>query len=306
MTEQPSFSVTVLEQLRAGSYRPGAWLGMLSASWMQARVTAGKHPDLVYDWWRLATTLGTATLGFVAYTAHRHGKSVVCKSAIPLMLATLLQSGDQYVHLGLHRQETGELYPRLGPAMTLTALRGWVGIGIGSRWLVGTPITDDEALVGLTMMLVSDIADGWLARRHNFSSALGRYLDGEADAIAWTTLTLTQVQHHWIPAWFLGVHGLRWGLPVALGFSRTFATARPVPLSRSWMGRVAGLSQALVAATAICSSLRRDKPDAQFWRRIQKNLLTGTCAVLAMTTIQHIASILRPFQGIQASGMVSL
>ena len=105
MTEQSSFSITVLEQLRAGGYRPGAWLGMLSTSWIQARATAGKHPDLVHDWWRLARTLGTATLGFAAYTAHRHGKSVAWKSAIPLALGTLLESGDQYVHLGLHRQE---------------------------------------------------------------------------------------------------------------------------------------------------------------------------------------------------------
>jgi phosphatidylglycerophosphate synthase len=305
MTEQSSFSITVLEQLRAGRYRPGAWLGMLYASWIQARATARIHPNLVQDWWQLAGALGTATLGCAAYTAYRHGRSVAWKSAIPLALATLMESGDHYVHLGLHRRENGELYPRLGPAMTLTALRGWVGLGIGSRWLVGAPITDDEALVGLTMMLVSDIADGWLARRLNLSSALGSYLDGEADVIAWTALTVTQAQHRWLPAWFLGVHGLRWGLPLTLGFSRTFATARPALLSHSRMGKVAGASQALLAATAICSSLRRDKPDARFWRRIQNSLLAGTCAVLAATTVQHVASILRPSQRMQASDMVS-
>lgn len=296
MTEKSSFSITVLERLQAGHYRPRAWLGMLSTSWIQAQATARAHPNLVSEWWRMTGTLGAATLCFAAYTAQRHGRSVAWKSAIPLAFATLMQSGDHYVHLGLHRQDsedTGKLYPRLGSAMTLTALRSWVGIGIGSRWLVGTPLTDDESLVALSVILVSDIADGWLARRCNLSSALGRYLDGEADMIAWTTLTLAQVRRGFIPVWFLVMHGLRWGLPLALGFSRTFATARPVQLNRSRIGRVAGTSQALLAASAIWSSLRSDQPDAQFWLRIHKCLLACGCTALGLTGLQHVASILR-------------
>ena len=296
MTEKSSFSTTVLEQLQVGHYRPRAWLRMLSTSWIQAKATAGAHPNLVSEWWRMTGTLGTATLCFAGYTAQRHGRSVAWKSTIPLAFATLMQSGDQYVHLGLHRQDsqaTGELHPRLGSAMTLTALRSWVGIGIGSRWLGGMPLTDDEALVALSVILASDIADGWLARRCNLSSALGRYLDGEADMIAWTALTLMQVRSGLIPVWFLVIHGLRWGLPLVLGFSRTFATARPVQLNRSRIGRVAGTSQALLAASAILSSLRSDQPDAQFWRRIHKCLLACGCAALGVTGLQHVASIVR-------------
>jgi len=71
--------------------------------------------------------------------------------------------------------------------------------------------------------------------------------------IAWTALTLTPVRHGYIPAWFLVVHGLRWGLPLALGFGRTFATARPMRLNRSRVGRVAGASQALLAAAVLLS-----------------------------------------------------
>jgi phosphatidylglycerophosphate synthase len=308
MAEEPSFSVAVLEQLRAAHYRPSAWLHMLSASWMQAKTTASAHPSLVSDWRRMTGTLGTATIFCAVYTAKRHGRSASWKSAIPLTLATLALSGDQYVHLGLHRQETGELYPNLGPAMMLTAVRNWVGLGIGSRWLVGVPLANDEALAALLVMLASDMGDGWLARRCRLTSGLGHYLDGEADVISWTTLTLTQVRQGLIPVWFLVMHGLRWGLPLALGFSRTFAAARPTLLNRSRMGRVAGAFQALLAASAICLSLRSaddrpshllpenrsaNQPDTRLRRQIHRSLLVCTCITLGLTALQHVASILR-------------
>ena len=308
MAEEPSFSVAVLEQLRAAHYRPSAWLRMLSASWLQARTTASAHPSLVSDWRRMTGTLGTATLFCAVCTAKRHGRSASWKSAIPLTLATLALSGDQYVHLGLHRQETGELYPNLGSAMMLTAVRNWVGLGIGSRWLVGVPLANDEALAALLVMLASDMGDGWLARRCRLTSGLGHYLDGEADVISWTALILTQVQRGLIPPWFLVVHGLRWGLPLALGFRRTFATARPMILNHSRMGRVAGASQALLAASAIGASMRSarrrrldspplDRPEnqseARFWQKIHTSLLVFSCIALGLTALQHVASILR-------------
>jgi phosphatidylglycerophosphate synthase len=308
MAEEPSFSIAVLEQLRAAHYRPSAWLHMLSASWTQARTTATAYPTLVSDWRRLTGTLGAATLLYAVYTAKRLGRSASCKTAIPLTLATLALSGDQYVHLGLHRQETGELQPHLGPAMMLTALRSWVGIGVGSRWLAGMPLTNDEALVALLAMLASDMGDGWLARRCHRTSGLGQYLDGEADMLSWTALTLTQVQKGLVPAWFLVVHGLRWGLPLALGFRRTFATARPMMLNHSRMGRVAGASQTLLATSAIASSLRsaRQRPldslsvgrtanqlEARWWELIHKSLLVFSCVSLGLTALQHVASILR-------------
>jgi phosphatidylglycerophosphate synthase len=308
MAETPSFSISVLEQLRAARYRPSAWLRMLSTSWIQARTTARAHSSLVFEWWSTVGMLGTGTLGFAVYTAKRQGRSAAWRSTIPLALATLALTGDQYVHLGLHRQETGELYPRLGPAMKLTALRSWVGAGVGSRWLVGLPLTNDEALGTLLVMLATDIGDGWLARRCQLSSALGHYLDGEADMISWTALTLAQVRQGLIPVWFLVVHGLRWCLPLALGFSRTFATARPTLPSRSRMGRLAGASQALLAASSLCSSLRSveerpphslseerpvNQPDDRFRRYIHKSLLVCACVTLGLTALQHVAAILR-------------
>ena len=109
-------------------------------------------------------------------------------------------------------------------------------------------------------------------------SALGRYLDGEADTIAWTSLTLTLVRHRLDTSLVFGECMDYAGVcQLALGFSRTFATARPVLLNRTRMGRVAGTSQALLAASAICSSLRSEQPDAQFWLRLRKGLLA--CAV---------------------------
>jgi hypothetical protein len=82
MAEKPSFSIIVLEQLRAAHYRPGAWVRMLSTSWIQPRTTAHAHPHLVQEWRRIAGILGTATLGFAVYTGKRHGRSAALKTVL--------------------------------------------------------------------------------------------------------------------------------------------------------------------------------------------------------------------------------
>jgi phosphatidylglycerophosphate synthase len=289
---EPAFSVKVLQSLRADGYRPHAWWKMLTSSWAQARVSADAHPGLARDWRWLTGSLGVATLGLGAYTARRQGGRVAWRGTALLALINIFQAGDIYVHLGLHRRDDGAIHARLGAAMPLTAAREWVGAVIGARLLIGAPVTDDEALVALALIVATDIADGWIARRQAMPSPLGRYLDGAADMLTWTTLTVTQQRRSQVPTWFLLAFGLRWGLPLILGFGRTFMTAAPMRLDPSRFARIVGAAQVAVAATAIGASLRAGKPEARWWGRAKQGLLATTGVLLVAATIRHCARLL--------------
>ena len=234
-----------------------------------------------------------ATLGIMVYTVQRQGRRVAWHSAMPLLLTTALQAGDVYVHLGMHRRGDGATHARLGVATTLTATRGWVGAVIGSRLLAGASLNDAEMLAALALIVATDIADGPYARWHDRASPLGAYLDGEADMVAWTALTLTQLRRGQVPPWFVVAFGLRWGLPLILGFGQTFTNAAPVTLASSRFARAVGAAQVAVAVTASVASIRSDKADAGWWVRATQGLVAITGVLLVATTVRHSARLLR-------------
>jgi phosphatidylglycerophosphate synthase len=288
-----TFSQDVLAQLRADGYRPAAWGAMFAHSWRQARSTARAHPDLVREWRWLASGLGAGTVGVIAYTAHRHGKRTARRLALPYAVMTLLQVGDLYVHLGLHHAPNRQIHASLGLANYLTALRQWIGAGVVCRLLVQTPLTDAELCGTLAMIVGTDLVDGPLARRQDLASPLGRYLDGEADIISWTALTVMQTRRGQVPGWFLVIYGLRWLVPTVLGFGRTFATAEPIVLQPSRLSRLSGAGQVALALSGILATCRSQQDDAPSWRKVHAGLLVGTSVLLVGATIRLIARLAR-------------
>ncbi len=289
---EPSFSVVVLEQLRAGRYRPRAWWRMLTDSWTMARSTAGTHPNLARHWRLLSGELGVMTCCFLVYTARRHGRAAMLRSTFPLIAMLFAQVGDIYVHLGLHRDSSGGLHRELGAAMSLTALRSWSGAAACSRLLAGMPLTDDESFAALLIILATDIADGRLSRRDRLASPLGRYLDGEADMLGWSALTLTQVRRGQISPWYLLAFGLRWGLPLVAALSSSFARADPVTFTPSRLGKTAGGAQVALAATALFASMRSNAADSRFWSGLRTSLVGVTSGLLVAATIRHVTRLL--------------
>ena len=289
----PSFSVRVLAALRADGYRPRAWGAMLAQSWQQARHTAQAHPHLVRHWRRLVGGESAATLLLLVATARRQGSATALGSAIPLVAITAAQAGDIYAHLGLHRDAHDQHYPTLGAANHLTALRGWVAAWLASRLMAHAPLTDNELLAALVLIGATDVADGRIARSLAQTSPLGRYLDAEADVLAWLALTMAQIQRQQLPPWFLGVAALRWGMPLAVGLARTFIEADPVPLTPSTIARASGVAHAALALTAMLAARHTARHHVAWWRRNREALLATTCALLGIASARHVVRLLQ-------------
>lgn len=275
----------MLTTLQVGKYRPDAWRQLLVNSWRQSHTVAQQRPALVKSW-RILAYSGIGMTTFMGiYSARRFGFRRSAKSQGWLVLSSAYIVGDTYVHLGLHRSPFGKPYRTLGPAMPLTLLRYWVGGWIMSR-LFHNPMSNDEQIVALATILVTDIADGITARRTDMVSALGRYLDGEADMLAWTALTITQIRRGQIPAWFLAVFAFRWGVPVGLGLMQSFITTKPAPLVPSTVGRIAGAAHVLMAVGSIIP-LPRGMVTSARWSKIKDGSVIITSLLLGATAVQH-------------------
>lgn len=295
--DAPSFSTWVLERLRAGHFRPQAWVDLLAESWQQARQTANANPRLTASWRWLTGGLSLATGLTVATRARRHGPRDAARLGAILSVATLAQAGDVYAHLGLHRPagpRPYQHYPHLGHANWLTAGRGWVASWLWARLLAGHPLDDGELILALALITATDIADGPVARRLGQASALGRYLDGEADVMVWAALTLTQVRRRQIPGWLAGAFALRWFVPIGVGFCRTFAGAQPVPLVPSALGRASGALQTATQVAGLIGSVRASRSDTVIWQRLRTGLAGVTAGLLVATMAAQVARLVLP------------
>ena len=288
-TLAPTFGAGGLAHLRAGRYRPGAWVSLLSDSWAQSRATATRHPTLTRSWRRLALTIaGTSALAASVPIVRRSGTRHAAIAAIWLAGGNSAHMTDLYVHLGLHRDTDGSHYPVLGAPMTLTAMRGWTATWLISQIAARRLVPLPALVVALATIIITDITDGPLARAQDRSSPLGAYLDGEADLFAWGALTVAQARRGQLPNWFAVAVTFRWLMPTIVGLIRSFATTTPVAPRRSLVGIAAGSAHVALAATALLAEVRADSPDAPRWSRVCHILTVLTSVGFIAATTSHL------------------
>jgi CDP-diacylglycerol--glycerol-3-phosphate 3-phosphatidyltransferase len=108
----------------------------------------------------------------------------------------------------------------------LTPPRSWAWTGVGEAWL-GAAIF---AVASLT-----DLADGWLARRRQQITVIGQWLDPLADKLLIIGALVSLVQLDRVPAWIAAVII---GRELAITALRGVATSRGVAMPASQMGKL--------------------------------------------------------------------
>ncbi len=107
----------------------------------------------------------------------------------------------------------------------LTPPRSWDWIGVGGDLL-------GAAIFGLASL--TDLLDGWLARRRKQITALGQWLDPLADKLLVSGAFISLVQLDRVPAWMVAVIV---GRELAVTGLRSVATSRGVPMPSSDLGK---------------------------------------------------------------------
>lgn len=95
-----------------------------------------------------------------------------------------------------------------------------------------------ETAIGFVVFvgaMLTDIVDGWLARRWNLTSPAGAYLDPMADKLMVTTVLVMMIPLGWVPAWLVVVLLCR---ELAITGLRGIASQEGMVLSASTLGKV--------------------------------------------------------------------
>ena len=82
--------------------------------------------------------------------------------------------------------------------------------------------------------MITDIVDGWLARKWNLTSAAGAYLDPLADKLMVATVLVMMVERQWLPGWLAALLICR---EVAITGLRGIASQEGMVISASTLGK---------------------------------------------------------------------
>lgn len=251
----PDIVSTLLGDLRHGHYQPGAWARFLGDSWHISARTAQDHPQLVRSWRHTSVGLvmtEATLLGAEALLGGEAGRSIVRRAAPGAALCLAYTLADAYVHLGMNQGTHGApLNDTLGLPTILTMTRGMVAGVLSGHLLGGAPAPPRLTHAALATAGITDLADGYFARRLRRTTRLGAYLDSEADVAIGLAFALTLAARRALPGWLVAGILARWLVPLAYALFRTFGQASHVPISATLPGKAAGLAQSATFALAL-------------------------------------------------------
>ncbi len=115
---------------------------------------------------------------------------------------------------------------------------------IGRMWMVPVMVyllwdqpTSTECWIGFFVFvgaMITDIIDGWLARRWDLVSPAGAYLDPMADKLMVATVLIMLIPLGWVPAWLVAVLLCR---EIAITGLRGIASQEGMLITASTLGK---------------------------------------------------------------------
>ncbi len=118
---------------------------------------------------------------------------------------------------------------------TLTVARiALVPVMVYLLWDQPTQLETAVGFVVFVGAMITDIIDGWLARRWNLTSPAGAYLDPMADKLMVTTVLVMMIPLGWVPVWLVVLLLCR---ELAITGLRGIASQEGMVISASTLGK---------------------------------------------------------------------
>lgn len=236
-----------LQELRRERFRPPALVRYLRRSSQRVRETLVANPGAVRSLWSVA--LGYFALAFLASAAialrlDRHlAQEFFLATTVTLVAVFALVM----LHLDLLRDRDGYRLSALNLPTALTLLRVVMLPGIvlflaERQW----PL----ALGCFVTAALTDVADGWLARRWRQTTPLGTVLDPIVDIVFNLVLFAGLHAATLIPAWVLVLAVARYGV-LLVGGAYLYLFVGPVRIHATAFGRTSGVVMATLAGLLV-------------------------------------------------------
>lgn len=241
------FVIGLLHELKAGNYSARAWGVFWKQSWIRSLQIMRENPALRRSWLAFA---GAGAIGILI------AGGVVTRfagpAAVALFLATSLLwwailMADLGLHLGLMvNLESGELRQTIGVPNQLTELRAFAAVWVawGAHWLTQGVAVPLVLVFGVAA--VTDLLDGWIARRAHASTRWGRLYDPFMDGIFFGVAAISLAVIGVLPQWIAALVVFRYALPVVGAIAFLLVRRRTLRVRHTPWGRA---SSASIAAT---------------------------------------------------------
>jgi cardiolipin synthase (CMP-forming) len=249
------FVIGLLHDLQQGGYSRRAWGAFWRASWVRSMQIFDMNDGLRASWLRLNVA---GVFGIILASVAVLGTFGVSDSVL-FFLTSLLWWGvlmfDLSLHLGLMvNLESGELQSSLGWPNRLTELRGFATVWVawGAHWASQGSYLP---LVGVfALAAVTDLADGWLARRRHATTRWGRLYDPVMDGIFFSVAAISLAVIGVVPQWLAALVTFRYALPIVGGTVFLLIRRRTLRVRHTPWGRASSAAIALTVFAAAAAS----------------------------------------------------
>ena len=118
----------------------------------------------------------------------------------------------------------------------LTLMRiAMVPVVAGMLWNPPTPIECIIACALFSVAMITDVIDGYLARKWNLVSPIGAFLDPLADKLMVTTVLIMMIPLSWVPAWAVALMLCR---EITITGLRGIASQQNLVIAAGGMGKI--------------------------------------------------------------------
>jgi cardiolipin synthase len=228
-----AFTRELIDEIAHDHYSLRAWRRLLSRSWLRSLEDIDKSPARTRSFWFWVVAVAAMGIGIILLT-------LWFRAPEQALMASLLwlpwYAGSVFfvvTHLGMVDDSHGMPHQRLllpnglsFMRLALAPLIIWPCLQIPAH-----PVTGSIFALFLATLLVSDLLDGWLARRNDQCTRLGRMLDVIADMAILTFLAIGLYLAEIIPGLLLLLLIVRYPtlliVLLVLSFARGPITMRP-------------------------------------------------------------------------------
>ena len=233
-----------LQDLRRERFSPrafGVYFRRVAARARDAMVT---NPGAVRSVWSMGLAFFAAAFLAAVQIALHYDRHL----AYDFFLQTSLWILPAFAFVSLNiehlRDRDGYALSALNLPTALTLLRIVLVPGI-ALFLVERHFT--LALVTFLIAALSDVADGWLARRWKQETKLGTALDPVVDIVFNLAMFFALMAAHLLPAWVFAMAALRYGL-LLVGGAGLYLFVGPLRIRPTPFGRATGVVMACLVA----------------------------------------------------------
>lgn len=226
-----------LEQVRRERFRPAAVLVYLRRVASRAREHAVANPGAVRSIWSVALGFFAAAFLVAAALSAGHDRHLAYSFFLHTSSWIVLGFALVTLYVGALRDRDGYALSAITVPSVLTLLRLVSAPGI-ALFLLERRFT--LALVAYAIAALTDVADGWIARRWNQVTRLGTVLDPVVDIVFNLTIVFGLFAAGLLDAWVLAVGALRYGI-LLVGGAWLYLFVGPVRIQPTSFGRLTGV-----------------------------------------------------------------